>query len=206
MKSKIFGVLLILVGASIIGWGLYMNYQGDKVKNDLIESFERDLKAMEQWGDGSGEENPGDSTGNQDNPSRPNTNSKAIAMLEIPKIDFLLVPVVEGTDPEDIKYAVGHFNNTDMPGSTGNFAVAGHRSYTYNEYFNRLDELSNGDTIKVKTKDGKQYTYEVFEKLVVLPEETSVLMTTKDPIITLVTCTPIRKATHRLIVKGKLIQ
>jgi len=50
------------------------------------------------------------------------------------------------------------------------------------------------------------YTYKVFEKLVVEPEETSVLMSTEEPIITLVTCTPIRKATHRLIVKGKLVQ
>ncbi|NLM35957.1 MAG: class D sortase [Clostridiales bacterium] len=182
-----------------------MNYKGEKVKKELIESFEKDLKAMEQWGEPADDEGSGDSSDNVDNPSRPATNSKAIAMLEIPKID-LLVPVVEGTDPEDIKYAVGHFKNTDMPGTTGNFAVAGHRSYTYNEYFNRLDELEKGDTIKVKTKDGKQYTYEVFEKLVVLPEETSVLMSTKEPIITLVTCTPIRKATHRLIVKGKLIQ
>ena len=85
-----------------------------------------------------------------------------------------MVPVVEGTDPKDIKYAVGHFKDTDMPGTTGNFAIAGHRSYTYNEYFNRLDELENGDTIKVKTIDGKMYTYKVFEKLVVEPEETSV--------------------------------
>lgn len=205
MKSKIFGILLIMIGASIIGWGFYMNYEGKKAKNDLLESFRRDLKAMEQWEQTSGDENSDDSSNNQDKPSRPTTNSKAIAMIEIPKID-LLVPVVEGTNPEDIKYAVGHFKDTDMPGTTGNFAVAGHRSYTFNEYFNRLDELENGDTVKVTTIDGKQYTYEVFEKLVVLPEETSVLMSTKEPIITLVTCTPIRKATHRLIVKGKLIQ
>lgn len=194
-----------MIGASIIGWGFYMNYEGKKAKNDLLESFRRDLKAMEQWEQTSGDENSDDSSNNQDKPSRPTTNSKAIAMIEIPKID-LLVPVVEGTNPEDIKYAVGHFKDTDMPGTTGNFAVAGHRSYTFNEYFNRLDELENGDTVKVTTIDGKQYTYEVFEKLVVLPEETSVLMSTKEPIITLVTCTPIRKATHRLIVKGKLIQ
>lgn len=203
MKSKVFGILLILVGASIIGWGVYINYQGNKVKNDLIEGFERELKAMEQLEELN--ENSTDSSEDKDNPSRLTTNSKAIAMLEIPKID-LLVPVVEGTDSQDIKYAVGHFKNTDMPGTTGNFAVAGHRSYTYNEYFNRLDELINGDIIKVKTKDGKQYTYEVFEKIVVEPEETSVLMSTEEPIITLVTCTPIRVATHRLIVKGKLIE
>ena len=182
-----------------------MNYQGEKVKNDLIESFERDLKAMEGWEELNRDEGSENSADNQDNPSRPATNSKAIAMLEIPKLD-LMVPVVEGTDPKDIKYAVGHFKDTDMPGTTGNFAIAGHRSYTYNEYFNRLDELENGDTIKVKTIDGKMYTYKVFEKLVVEPEETSVLMSTEEPIITLVTCTPIRKATHRLIVKGKLVQ
>ena len=37
------------------------------------------------------------------------------------------------------------------------------------------------------------------------PSEVSVLDSTEDATLTLVTCTPIRVATHRLIIKGKLV-
>nr|WP_243124134.1 sortase [Clostridium tyrobutyricum] len=36
-----------------------------------------------------------------------------------------------------------------------------------------------------------------------MPNQVDVLNPTKDPAITLVTCTPIRIATHRLIIKAK---
>jgi sortase A len=128
--------------------------------------------------------------------------SSTIGIIKIPKID-LKVAVGEGIENKTLKYAVGHFEGTAMPGEKGNFAVAGHRSYTYSEYFNRLDELDIGDDIIVKTNKG-EFTYKVYEKKVVEPTEVSVLDKTKEPTITLVTCTPIRVATHRLIVKGKL--
>lgn len=92
-----------------------------------------------------------------------------------------------------------------MPGDKGNFCVAGHRSYTYNQYFNRLGELGIGDEIIITTVAGK-FKYDVYESKVVKPEEVSVLDNTKDEEITLVTCTPIRVATHRLIVKGRIVR
>ena len=131
-----------------------------------------------------------------------NLTMDTIGIMTIPKLD-LKVCVAEGTDNEILKYAVGHFANTAMPGEKGNFSVAGHRSYTYGEYFNRLDELEIGDAITVKTKEN-EYTYTVYDIQVVLPEDISVLDSTDDATITLVTCTPIRVATHRLIVKGRL--
>jgi len=104
---------------------------------------------------------------------------------------------------DTLKYAVGHFPQTAKAGQKGNFCLAGHRSYTYSEYFNRLDEINKGDEIFVKTREG-EYKYIVFEKKTVLPSEYSVLDSTKDATLTLVTCTPIRVATHRLIIKAKL--
>ena len=66
-----------------------------------------------------------------------------------------------------------------MPGEMGNFCVAGHRSDTYSEYFNRLDELKEGDDIIVETKKG-EFTYKIYEKKVVEPTEVSVLNSTKN--------------------------
>ena len=126
-----------------------------------------------------------------------------IGIMEIDKID-LVVTMAEGTDNKSITLSVGHFPNTAMPGQVGNFAVVGHRSYRYGAYFNRLDELEPGDTVRVKTVDGI-FTYCIDSKQVVEPTELSVLDPTDTATITLVTCTPIRTATHRLIVKGHLV-
>lgn len=126
-----------------------------------------------------------------------------LGIMEIDKID-LSVTIAEGTDNKSITLSVGHFPQTAMAGEKGNFAVVGHRSYRYGAYFNRLDEVEAGDIIRVKTVDG-QFEYEVDEIFVVEPEEVWVLDSTDEATITLVTCTPIRTATHRLIVKGHLV-
>lgn len=126
-----------------------------------------------------------------------------IGILEIDKID-LSVTIAEGTANKDIMYSVGHFKNTAMPGQEGNFAVVGHRSYTYGQYFNRLDELEVNDEIIIRDRENV-YTYVVDSKKVVEPSEVSVLEPTEgEKRITLVTCTPITTATHRLIVSGYL--
>jgi len=51
-----------------------------------------------------------------------------------------------------------------------------------------------------------EFEYEVYESKVVKPEEISVLDNRSGEEITLVTCTPIRIATHRLIIKGKIVK
>ncbi len=125
-----------------------------------------------------------------------------VCILKIPKIGLDVV-VAEGTRSSVLRYAVGHFKGTALPGELGNFCLAGHRSYVSGEFFNRLDELEIGDPLIVEQYD-EVFTYTVSEILVVLPEDTWVLDPTADAQITLVTCTPIRVATHRLIVKGVL--
>jgi sortase A len=199
LKRRILGIVLIIVGLSIIGSALFMRYSASRQQKAMIVAFENTIADIDK------------------NLSSENTESveifpvkkppledisSAIGIINIPKID-LKVAVGEGIENKTLKYAVGHFEGTAMPGEKGNFAVAGHRSYTYSEYFNRLDELNVGDDIIVKTSKG-EFTYKVYDKKVVEPTEVSVLDKTKEATITLVTCTPIRVATHRLIVKGKL--
>lgn len=129
-------------------------------------------------------------------------NIKLLGVMSIPKIS-LEVAVGEGVTNRTIRYAVGHFEQTALPGDNGNFAVIGHRSYIMGEFFNRLDEVEIGDDVIVE-RDGMLYTYSVTEIMVVEPTDIWVLDATPDPQITLITCTPIRVATHRLVVKGVL--
>ncbi|TDT50927.1 class D sortase [Fonticella tunisiensis] len=130
--------------------------------------------------------------------------SNAIGILEIPSIN-LSVAIVEGSTQKDLKYAVGHIEGTGELGKPDqNFAIAGHRSYTAGRFFNRLDKVKIGDMIYIKTKD-KLYTYRVFKTEVVLPEQVEVLEPQKGKsLVTLITCTPLYKSTHRLIVYSEL--
>lgn len=92
------------------------------------------------------------------------------------------------------------------PGQVGNTVIAGHSSNDlldsgdYKFIFAQLDKLAVGDSIYANYQ-GKRYTYTVTGKTVVEPSEVNKLVypTTK-PIITLLTCTPLGTALHRLLV------
>ena len=89
-----------------------------------------------------------------------------------------------------------------MPGEEGNFALAGHSSYIYNQVFNNLHKVNMGDKIVIKTINN-QFTYIITETMEVQPSDTYVLdqdMRKKE--ITIVTCTNSGK--QRFIVKGEL--
>jgi len=123
----------------------------------------------------------------------------AIATIKIDKIDVYL-PVAEGVELATLKFALGHMPETAALGSVGNAVVAGHRSHSFGTYFNRLDEVAIGDEIVVQA-GGSTYTYEVYETLIVEPDDLSVLRGSSDhQVLTLITCTPLYTSTHRLIV------
>lgn len=224
MKVKnILGVLLIVAGACCMIYAIYINKHVEAQKDALVAQYEDyinwvndselDVDEIEDaMAKRRAEEESEIASAEAEAPQQPEHDKLSemsipqgiIGIMEIDKID-LVVTMAEGTDNKSITLSVGHFPNTAMPGQVGNFAVVGHRSYRYGAYFNRLDELQAGDTVRVKTVDGI-FTYCVDSKTVVEPTELSVLDPTDTATMTLVTCTPIRTATHRLIVKGHLIQ
>ncbi len=128
-----------------------------------------------------------------------------LGRVKIPKINESLL-LVEGVKSKDLKVGAGHMPGTAMPGEVGNCAIAGHRNYTFGSYFNRLDEVAVGDKITVQYGK-KSFTYEVYEVLTVLPEDVWVINPIDDnTTLTLITCTPVRVATHRLIVHANIVK
>ncbi|NQX64096.1 class D sortase [Paenibacillus qinlingensis] len=126
-------------------------------------------------------------------------------VLSIDKIDLKL-PILTGATMDNMKIAVASIANTGKVGAIGNYAIAGHRNLTYGKNFNRLDEVVPGDVIEVDT-GSRKYVYSVEEKLVVLPTDVWVLQSNgSNREITLITCDPMVDPTHRLIVKGKLVE
>ena len=86
---------------------------------------------------------------------------EAIGRLRIPKID-LKTPVVQGTrEDSDLTKGPGHYVQTPLPGTKGDWTVgvAGHRT-TYGAEFRRLDRLDKGDTMTLTLPYGR-FTYAV---------------------------------------------
>jgi sortase A len=130
-------------------------------------------------------------------------NPQMIGTIAIKKINVFL-PIVEGAGQKELKIAAGHVRGTALPGKKGNMAIAAHRSHTYGRFFNRLNEVEEGDLIIVKDKQST-YKYKVINKYIVKPNNMSVLTSKKDQsLLTLITCHPLKVATHRLIIQAIL--
>lgn len=125
--------------------------------------------------------------------------------------------VVEGTSQSALRAGAGHYPNTPLPGEAGNVAIAGHR-VTYGRPFNRIDELSVGDEIKLETPLA-MHTYRVVAHpadaaggcangacWVTDPHDWGVVLPTDSPVLTLTTCHPKGSARQRLIVRAELVE
>jgi sortase A len=111
-------------------------------------------------------------------------------------------------------YAAGHHYNSKNPGEGGNVVLSGHNNFR-GEVFRYLEFLKPGNTIKVTTLEGKEYTYrvETVEKLKEAGasmaqrlEHGKVMEDTPTEQLTLITCWPYTTYTHRLIVIAKPVQ
>ncbi|WP_260855735.1 class E sortase [Curtobacterium sp. 9128] len=129
-------------------------------------------------------------------------------------------PIGEGTDREKVLNTIGlgHYQDTAMPGSEGNFAVAGHR-VTYGKPLNQIAELKTDDSIVVRVTDTAKdfdvwYVYKVTDSQIVTPDhietiapvpnQPGVTPTTNDRWLTLTACHPMWSAKQRYIVHAKL--
>jgi sortase A len=118
--------------------------------------------------------------------------------------------VVDGVQPDDIRYAPGHYPETAKPGQVGNFSVAGHR---VRKIFWRLDELTDGDVIGVETRDS-WYIYHVYQQEVVKPNQVEVVAPVPGrpkakptkALLTLTTCNPKFNNYERLIIHAELVK
>ncbi|MEJ7816310.1 MAG: class E sortase [Rubrobacter sp.] len=118
----------------------------------------------------------------------------------------------EGDDEEALKnYAGLHLKGTGFPWQEeANVYLAGHRlGYPGTDSFLAFydqDNIENGDEIYVTDANGKEYTYRVFEDLVVNPED--VWVTDPVPgknILTLQTCT-LPDYSQRLVTRAELVE
>ncbi|MDO8507813.1 MAG: sortase [bacterium] len=135
----------------------------------------------------------------------------AESRIIIPKISANVPIVYAGTKDEKtiqnlLHSGVVHYQGTAMPGEVGNSFITGHSSNywwdtgKYNQVFVMLDKLGPGDQAVVYN-NGKKFVYTVRDKVVVAPEDVSVLSPTATPTLSLMTCTPPGTSWKRLVVR-----
>lgn len=130
-----------------------------------------------------------------------------MAYIEIPKIDVSL-GIYHGTNDNVLQRSVGHIEGSSLPvdGESVHCILSGHRGLPSATLFSHLDQITTGDTFMIRTLN-EVYTYEVDNINIIEPNDLSTLQVEKGKnLCTLVTCTPYGVNTHRLLVRGHMIE
>jgi sortase A len=132
----------------------------------------------------------------------PGADPLVLGRIEIPRVGVSAI-VREGDDDATLAVAVGHIPGTARPGERGNVALAGHRD----SFFRALRRIRAGDVIRVRVP-GRGDEYRVDSTEIVRPDETRVLASSREAVLTLVTCYPFGYFGHaprRFIVHARLV-
>ena len=175
--------------------GLLLAYVGTQ----YFAMYSEQRKLSRQWQ----EQNPRASSDQKGHPAPGAATDDGLTRISIPRIELDAV-VVEGTSYKQLAVAPGHLQETATPGEDGNAVITAHRD----TFFRHIFELKKGDNILIQRR-GEIYKFEVTGKKIVAPDDVSVLRSSKEARLTLITCYPtyyIGPAPERLVVFSKLVE
>ncbi len=115
---------------------------------------------------------------------------KSIGILSIGKIKISYSVWDEATKVS-LRYGLGHYPGSVMPGETGNATILGH-NYKDGSMFHNLGKLKKGDKVVFKSAEGKEMTFTVEESKIIKASDLKKYVTgdiTDKKQLTLVTCT-----------------
>lgn len=190
--TKWLALLLIVGGVLFIGYGVFSivdtKAQTENSKNEaekVIQSHD-----IEEWVD-------------KDSERIVPPIGDAVGLLEIDKIDGTL-PIVEGTDPDDLEKGVGHYKGSYYPDENGQIVLSGHRDTV----FRRAGELAIGDELRIVLPHG-EFSYKITSTKIVDADDRTIITldNTKEELI-LTTCYPfsyIGNAPERYIIYAERV-
>jgi sortase A len=137
----------------------------------------------------------------------------AIMSLTINPLGLNNVPVMNSDSTRALDQGVIHVPETSFPWSDTperNVYLAGHRlgwpGMGSHLVFYQLDELSRGDRVILRDREGRSYRYRVIESFIVGPSDSWVMGRVRGrDLLTLQTCTPIPSFHERLIVRAERV-
>lgn len=189
--KRLLGILLVVVGISLISYPFYQEWKQNKELRALEEALslisgadgDVDLSAIEDL-------------------SLSKDEIESVMELEIPYID-LNQYILEETTDENLNLALTQIKKDQTPG-VGNFTIAGHRGYRDGRHFSNLSKVPVGEKVYLHAED-ETYVYELKSSEVIEATDVDVLNDVKGKDeITLITCTV--SGENRVSVKGDLIE
>ncbi|MGG0028144.1 class D sortase [Bacillus safensis subsp. osmophilus] len=186
MFQKFISAILITAGLCLAIVGYLNIVDGQK---EVEQSFQSAQAAIQQ-------------KGQNDSPFAPQA-GETIGLLHIPKLRAEL-PIVEGTEADDLAKGVGHFHESYFPNQQGQIVLSGHRDTV----FRRTGELVKGDQLIIELSYGR-FVYEIEKtKIVKKDDQTIITLQQEKEELVLTTCYPfsyIGPAPNRYIIYGKRI-
>lgn len=108
-----------------------------------------------------------------------------IGLFYIPRLDRE-IPIVEGTDEEELAQGVGHYSDTGLPGENKQILLSGHRDTVFRQF----GELEHGDELHIKMEQGT-FVYVIQDHEIVDADDRTVIdPSRKDEYLTVSTCYP----------------
>ncbi|MDW0108850.1 class D sortase [Sporosarcina aquimarina] len=200
------GNLLVLAGICLLAWQFFGSKKTEGVREQQLEAF-ASLKATEEVQAETSVSGANMSTTKKSDALEiPEKEiGDLVGVLSIPQVD-INAPVTYGATPEILDSGFGAIPGMDEPGiEDGSYAIAGHQSHVFGQFFNRIDELETGSQFSFETIAETQ-TYEVYDVQVVNPEEVEAIASENGIAkLSLVTCYPQNSTKHRLIVMAKRV-
>ena len=200
--STVLGELLLVGGLGVLGYLIWLPWYAQTV----VGGEQRELAASHtaQWVEA-------DASTQGDIPvPEVGEVGEVWGVIYIPALgDDWANVIAEGVgrpDPLDVwNKGIGHYPTTQVPGETGNVALAAHRNGPTSP-FRDLEYLRTGDPIYIETPDG-WYTYTFRNDEVVTPDTVQVLegfpyfegRVGDDGMLTLTSCYPKNGAAYRII-------
>ena len=109
---------------------------------------------------------------------------------------------MQGDGWEQLKKGVGQHIGSANPGENNNVVLSAHND-VFGEIFRDLNKLNAGDQVILYTSQ-RAFTYIVTGSKIVEPNQVEVMASTKDPIVTLISCFPYMVDKQRIVVTARL--
>ena len=206
-KNKLLIILIIII-VYTFGWWMFFSTKNDKLEINNKDSIVEYVKNKFKKGDDNKNNN---STEKNDKKDKKEFTEFGNFWIEIHKEGLdIKAPIVNGTQPVDLKKGVGHHSTTSYPSKEGgNVVLSGHRWLFGNnpayKVFYDIDKLKTGDKVSL-FYNGKEYIYKIRSHKTVKDTDVSILKKTDKSQLTFYSCTPKFTAFRRLVYVADLVE
>lgn len=198
MGRKVIAGICIVAGIALLAVPFFYKLHGKSETDKLLKKFEQTLEEDVYEEETMQKEPESEQTSGSEEDTALLLEENVIGIIEIETIDIKL-PIVEGTSANDIAYAIGHMSETASIGEVGNCVLAGHNGSRNGVFFTNLNQLVEGDEVKLIDRNGEVYLYKVVDMFIIGPYDNEVKAQGEEEVLTLLTCA--EKGAKRYVVR-----